>query len=197
MFQLPTMMSYGKLPPAGLAIWRKTVLEHVLMGDRAQVKAAVETALPALMLSLMAGKCVEAGFEFRPDILGRLNVAAVAPLSSLSDYSVSVAAKKLDEHSELLLRDLGVSDPEHGLYSCCMFVLKLVEEKFFADSSNMAVMVSLLLLNELRDSGSEGSFRLNKKHLDRDAGHVLRKAQLLGYFDIPMMHTTPEAPVRV
>lgn len=159
-----------------------------------QEKSVVETSLPAMMLGLMAEKCLEAGFEFRSDILKRLNVAAVAPLSGLgNDLSVSRVAKRLDDASRALLNDMSPDSPQHGLYVCAMLILLLVDGQFFADAKNMAVLVALLLMNELRDRGSDSAYVFNEVLLRSEASKTLGRAQLLGLYNVPMKLMTPDA----
>ena len=111
----------------------------------------VQRAVPAHMLCLMVEQCTKNGFELRPDVLYKLNLAAAAPMAGCDMLSVARLARRVDEVATTLLHDLSPDDARHGLYCCAMFVLTLVEEGRMADKTNQAVLISLLLLDDVAD----------------------------------------------
>jgi hypothetical protein len=163
------------------------------IGDRlVREKSVAETALPAMMLSLAAEEVLKAGYEFRADIQRRLGVAVVAPLSVLDSTSVPRASKRLAEISGEMLRELNADDPQHMLYSCCMFCLLLVAEDHLADKNNMAVLVSMLLLNELKHEGADSGYQHNEQRLEGEAKKLLGVAQRKGLYNLHQQLIAPE-----
>jgi len=96
-------------------------------------------------------ECQKAGFELRADAQHRLNVAAAAPLARLDAFSVSRVATRVDALARSLLRDLSPEDAVEGLHCCAMFCLTLVDEGCLDDKTNMAVLVSLMLIEDAKD----------------------------------------------
>ena len=147
----------------------------------ARDKTIVETAVPAHMLALMIEECGKLGLELRADVLAHLNRAAAAPLARLDAFSISRLAQRIDDVATALLRELNPDDPRHGLYCCVMFVMKLVDEGRFPDVRNQAVLVSMLLLEDVRDErkdvdGQGVVWRLQEAKWQEEAGKMLNRA---------------------
>jgi len=154
---------------------------------RADDLTIVEQALPSQMLMMMIEEVQKAGFEVRADVMMHLQNAVAAPLSRLDTFSVSRIAKRVDEASRAILHDLSPDDPRRGLYSCATFILLLVDEGRFFDVRNQAVLVSLLLLEDVKDEkkdvdGQEAVWRVEEKQWQQDAKKMLRRANLQGYY---------------
>jgi hypothetical protein len=150
-------------------------------------KRIIETAVPAHLLALMVLECQKIGLELRSDVLMHLNRAAAAPLARLDPFSVSRLAKRIDEAGTALLNELSPDDPCHGLYCCVMFVLRLVDEQRFPDTGNQAVLVSLLLLEDIRDErkdvdGQGAVWRLEEQKWKEEAAKLIRRANLMGLY---------------
>ena len=124
-------------------------MNHVDLKARDQ--EAVERALPGLMMFLMMEQCQKIGLEMRADVMHRLNVASAAPFAKLDTLSVSRVAKRTDDAATTLLRDMTADDPREALYIAAMFALVLVEEGQLADKDNMAVLVALLLMDDVKN----------------------------------------------
>ena len=154
----------------------------------ARDKTIVETAVPAHMLALMVEECGKIGLELRSDVLMHLNRAAAAPLARLDAFSISRLAQRIDDVATALLRELNPDDPRHGLYCCVMFVMKLVDEGRFPDVRNQAVLVSMLLLEDVRDErkdvdGQGVVWRLQEAKWQEEAGKMLNRAILMGLYE--------------
>jgi hypothetical protein len=152
----------------------------------------VERALPAHMLVLMAEQCMKAGYEFRSDVLHRLNMAAAAPLAKCDQLSIARLAKRIDDCAVTLLRDLSPDDPRHGLYSCAMFALSLVSEGRIEDKQNQAVLVSLLLIDDLKDeskdtAGNGAVWKFEEQRLVLEAKKLIGKSVLMGLYPVKEM----------
>ncbi len=115
----------------------------------------IEQALPAHMMFLMMEECQKAGFELRADAQHRLNVAAAAPLARLDAFSVSRVATRVDALARSLLRDLSPEDAVEGLHCCAMFCLTLVDEGCLDDKTNMAVLLSLMLIHDAENDQTD------------------------------------------
>lgn len=151
-------------------------------------KSVVETALPCHMLWTMAQSVVAGGYQLRPDILQRLNAGAAAPLAVLdNDDGIRRVAKRVDELARMLLFALSPDDPVHGFYSCAMFCLKLVDEGYLDDVTNMAVLVSMLLIDELKEEGGVESYPFKELLLKQEAGKLLSRAQKEGIYDVQLI----------
>ncbi|MEJ6846722.1 hypothetical protein V3589_10955 [Sinorhizobium fredii] len=151
--------------------------------EPSEERMIVERCLPAHLMFLMAEECRKAGFELRSDVMQHLNVAAVSPLARLDMLSVVRLARRTDEVARSLLNELSPDDPRHGLYVCAMFCLKLVDEELLSDRTNQAVLVSLLLLDDIRDDspdvdGQGVVWRLTEQQWQREAGKLLTRAML-------------------
>ena len=147
----------------------------------------VETAVPAHMLVLMLNACRDKGIEARPDVLRHLNVAAVSPLTKCDQLSVARLARRIDDVATTLLRDLNPDDPRHGLYSCAMFCMKLVDEGRFPDVRNQAVLVSMLLLDDIKDdrpdvNGLSVVWKLEEARWASEADKLISRANLMGLY---------------
>ena len=147
----------------------------------------VQRAVPAHMLCLMVEQCTKNGFELRPDVLYKLNLAAAAPMAGCDMLSVARLARRVDEVATTLLHDLSPDDARHGLYCCAMFVLTLVEEGRMADKTNQAVLISLLLLDDVaderKDSNDAGAvWRLEETKWKEEAKKLLQRALLIGLY---------------
>ena len=154
---------------------------------KARDQRVIERALPALMLFLMMEQCKKIGLEMRADVMRHLNMASAAPLAELDTLSVSRVAKRVDEMATTLLRDLNPGDPRHGLYCCAMFALLLVDEGRIADKGNQAVLVSLLLIEDVKDEEPDiNGFRpvwiVNEKKWKDEAKKMLNRALIMGLY---------------
>lgn len=141
----------------------------------------VETALPAHLLFLMLEKVTEEKvYEFRPDILVKLNRAAIVPLSDLDPLTITRVAGRTDELARALIAGLSLDDSRLGLASSAFFILKLVDEGLFQDRTNLAVVVALLLIEDMRAEGSE--WPNAEVACQLYASKMLRSARLLGCY---------------
>jgi hypothetical protein len=113
--------------------------------------AVVELALPAYMMAYMVEEAQKKGFILRADVIAHLGRAAVLPLTRIAEASVSLMARKITDAAATILRELNPDDPRHGLYCLAMFVLMLVDEELFSDPRNQAVLVALLLLDDVKN----------------------------------------------
>lgn len=146
-----------------------------------------EKALPAHMMFLMMEECQKKGIEMRPDIMHKLNVAAAAPLASLDTLSVARVAKRIDDTARSLLNDLSPDDPRHGLYCCAMLCLVLVDEGYWQDRMNQAVLVSLMLMSDAEDDsrdadGNDPVWGYNTTLWKAEAKKLLTRAIFLGFY---------------
>lgn len=148
----------------------------------------IETALPAHMMVLMAQSLYAASVphRLRPDIVTQLNNAAAVALTALGDDFVAVqrCAKKTDEAAQKLLFKLSPDDPVHGFYATAMFCLVIAEEGYFADVLNMSVLVSTLLIDELKQEGGVEHYTFKERILLAEAKKILHEAQREGYYRI-------------
>ena len=147
----------------------------------------VEQALPAHMMFLMMEQVQRLGLELRADVLLHLNRAAIAPLARLDELSVARVARRIDDSAKTLLHDLSPDDPRHGLYCCAMFCLTLVDEGRILDVRNQAVLVAMLLLDDIRDDskdvlGAGVVWRLQEGQWKKEARKLLGRAILMGFY---------------
>jgi hypothetical protein len=147
----------------------------------------VEACLPALMMFLMMEQCQKINLEMRADVMQHLNRATLLPLANLDELSVARVARRVDDAARLLLHDLSPSDPRHGLYCCAMFCLLLVDEGRLADVRGQAVLVSMLLIDDIKDDrkdvrGEGVVWRLQEHQWKAEAGKLLQRAILMGYY---------------
>ena len=154
---------------------------------RTRDREVAERAVPAMMLFLMMENCKKIGMEMRADVLHHLNRASIAPLSQLDTVSISRVAKQVDDVATTLLREFSVDDPREGLYVAAMFVLMLVEEGKMRDKGNQAVLVSLMLVDDVRDeepddNGFRPVWTLNEKKWKDAAGKLMNRALIMGFY---------------
>lgn len=147
----------------------------------------LETCLPAQMLMMMLEEVQKAGFEVRADAVYHLRNAVAAPLSQIDTFSVARLAKRIDDTARTLLRDLNPDDPRHGLYCCAQFILTLIDEGRWLDARNQAVLVSLLLMEDIKDErkdvqGNEAVWRLEERKWQKEAKKMLHRANLMGFY---------------
>ncbi len=167
-------------------------LEQAQADFAAQDLTILELALPAHMMFLMMEQCQAVlNLELRADVMAKLNNASIAPLSQLDMFSVQRIAKRVDETARSLLHDLSPDDPRDGLYSCAQFVLKLVDEGRLNDPTNMAVLVAILLMDDIKDDkpdvqGQEAVWRLEERRWQNAAGKLLSRAVILGLYSQPL-----------
>ena len=112
--------------------------------------AVLEAALPAMLILQMLEKSRELGVEMRWDVEKKLSDAVLAPLSKLDPVSVSRVAQRLEDVSATLLRDLNALSAAHAIYVCAVFALLLVEEARIDDKGNMATLVALLIMDDIK-----------------------------------------------
>lgn len=163
------------------------MMKNLAIDLRARDLSGVELALPAHMMFLMMEECRKAGYELREDVQHRLNVASASPLSRLDTFSVARLAKEIDDAARALLHDLSPDDPRDGLYCCVQFALKLVDEGRLNDPKNMAVLVALLLMDDIKDerkdgAGNEAVWHIEEKRWKDAAGRMMMRAVLQGYY---------------
>ncbi len=142
-------------------------------------KSVVETGLPCYLLLLMAQAATSKGYVLRADTQKRLNTGAAAPIAALAAHParVSRAAKRMEDTARRMLYDLSPDDPVHGLYCCAQFALKLVDEGYLDDPTNMGVIVALMLIEELKADSPPDGIRVTFALLNSGAYLLLRKAQ--------------------
>ena len=150
-------------------------------------KTVVETALPAYMLCLMVEQVQKLGIDLRADVVQHLGRAAALPLAKVDELSVSRLARQLTDAAETLLHDLSPDDPRHGLYCCAMFCLKLVDEGRFPDARNQSVLVSMLLIDDLKDErpdteGELAVWKFEETKLAAEASKLIARANLMGFY---------------
>ena len=146
-----------------------------------------QKAVPAHMLVLMSEECKKAGFEFRSDMVHRLNMAAAAPLAQLKSSQVSRLAYKIDSIATNLLTFLNAADPRDGLYICAEFCLMLVAEGFWTDVHNQSVLVSMLLIEDVKDdrpdeNGALAVWHEQEHRWQKKARDLILRAQLQGMY---------------
>lgn len=141
----------------------------------------VETALPAHLLFLMLEEVTAKGvYEFRPDIMIKLNRASIVPLRDLDPLTITRVAGRTDEIARTLINGLSLDDTRLGLASSAFFILKLVDEGLFTDRTNLAVVTALLLIEDMRAEGSE--WPNAEVACQLYASKMLRSARLLGCY---------------
>ena len=154
---------------------------------RERDQQVIERSVPAHMLVLMLEECKKAGFELRSDVMHHLNMAAAAPMANLDPFSVSRLARRIDDVARALLDDLSPDDPRHGLYCCAMFVLVLVDEGRIFDVQNQAVLVTMLLMDDVKDDskdvkGQGAIWRVEEIKWKSAAKKMLHRAMLAGFY---------------
>ena len=134
-------------------------------------------------LFLMMEEVQKIGIEIRPDIMHYVNLGSVAALAELDILTQQRVAKRTDDLSKSLLRDLNPHDPRHGLYVMAMFILKLVDEGLIHDKNNQAVLASLLLIEDLKEVNETSTWTFEEARLKKEALHLLTRARLLGVYN--------------
>lgn len=152
-------------------------------------RSLIETALPAHMMVLMSQSLYAARpspYRLRPDIVKQLNNAAAVALTALGDDFVAVqrCARITDEVATKLLFKLSPDDPVHGFYSVAMFCLVIAEEGYFADVLNMSVLVSTLIIDDIKQAGGSEQYTFKERILIVEAKKILHEAQREGYYRI-------------
>lgn len=161
---------------------------QALVEGTARDLEVVGLCLPAHMMFLMMEQCSKSGLEMRPDVLQKLNMGAAAPLAQFDEFSVARLARKIDENAKVLLRDLSPDSLREGLYICAMFVMALVSESYLKrDRGNMAVLVALMLLDDVKDekpdaNGVKADWGLEEQRWKTGARKILSRAVLLGLY---------------
>ena len=153
----------------------------------ARDRGVIELGAPGHMLVLMAQEAAKKGWTMRSDAVHRLNMAAAAPMANLDPFSIRRLAQKIDDVATTLLNDLNPDDPRDGLYCCAKFALLLVDEGRYPDPRNNAVLVSLLLLDDIRDAkpdeaGQLAVWRLDENRWTREAKKLIQRANFMGYY---------------
>jgi len=113
-------------------------------------------------------------------------MAVAAPFARLDDLAAELLAKRADEIAKGLLAKLPDNSLDR-LYSVCMFNMKLVDEGLLDDKQNMAVLVSLLLLDDVEDDRKDVDGREALKVADHTrwktyASAALSSANLHGLY---------------
>lgn len=147
----------------------------------------MELCLPAHLMTLMVEQTSKKGFALRMDVAHNMNVASVAPMSELDVFSIRRIAKRVDDVANTLLHGLAPEDPRDGLYACCVFCMVLVEEGLLTDKTNQAVLVAMLLLDDLKDErpdteGQLAVWKMREKKWDQEARGMLLRANLQGLY---------------
>lgn len=160
-----------------------TVRANLMLRD----SQVVELAAPAYMLLYVMEKVAANGFELRADVVQHLGRAAILPLTKIDELSVARVARRVDDIATTLLRDLNADDPRHALYVCAMFVLLLVDKRLYADPGSQAVLVSVLLTEDIRDArpdadGQGPVWRLEEQKWLNEAKSLLQRANLMGLY---------------
>jgi hypothetical protein len=160
-----------------MAGFEQVFMRKALFSDR----ALASLALPAHLLVTAALDVRKQGWQLRPDVFMHLDRAAAAALTDASDtMQVARVAQIVDDTAARLLRDLHANDPRDAMLAVAFFILKLVEEGLLPDAENQAVLVSLHLMADARDAGSD--WHPDEAWLTSAASSMLRRANLLGYF---------------
>ena len=121
------------------------------------------------------------------DVRHHLNTAVASAFSKLDPRAIMHVAKQVDDTANTLLRDLHSDDPREALYTCAMFVMLLVAEGRFTDARNQAVLVSSLMIEDIRDdrpdvNGEGVIWRLQEQKWTEHARAMLTRANLLGFY---------------
>jgi len=147
----------------------------------------VELATPAHMLLTIMEQVQARGFELRADVVKHLGNAAIIPFTKLDEVGVARVARRVEDVAQTLLRDLSADDPRHALYVAAMFTLMLVDKGLYADPRSQAVLVSMLLIEDIKDSrpdvdGQGPVWRLEEQKWNEEAKKLLSRANLMGLY---------------
>ena len=148
---------------------------------------AVELAMPAHMLILVMEQVHKHGFELRADVVKHLSRAAMLPFTKLDELSVARVARRVEDVATTMLRDINADDPRHALYVSAMFVLMLADKGLYADPRGQAVLVSMLLIEDIKDSrpdvdGQGPVWRLEEQKWNVEVKKLLSRANLMGLY---------------
>jgi hypothetical protein len=149
-----------------------------------------QQTVPPHMVMLMLEECGKLGFEVRGDVTHYLQLAVSAPLARCRAEEISRLASKTDSLATSLLRDLNADDPREALYITATFILTLIEENRWADTKNQAVLVSLLLLDDVKDEtvdaqGQNPVWQANERKWRAKSRDLLLRANLQGLYLAP------------
>ena len=147
--------------------------------------SVVETALPAQLLYLSSNTLSVESYTLRQDIKEKLNVAAASPFAALAHKPelITKSAKLLNSLTMAALNLLNPDQNVHAFYVTAYFSLMLVEENLFADTDNLAVSVSLLLMDELKNKGGD-EYDFKETLLSNDSKRLLKYFQTQGFYSI-------------
>jgi hypothetical protein len=143
-------------------------------------REAIAYAVPAHMLTLAFFECREKGWELRMDVIDKLDKSCGVPLAGFDVLSISRLAKQIDELGTGLLHDLSPDDPVDALHTVAMFVLTLVDQGLLRDVTAIVVVVSLLLMEDIKVGNSDWPFK--ERFLRQQAKKLLHKANLRGLY---------------
>jgi hypothetical protein len=155
-------------------------------------RSLVESCLPAHLMWTTAQGLRLAGYQLRADTVKQLNVAAAAPLHVVRDRRDigSKLAKAVVDVGHKVLWDFRVDDPVKAFYGTAMMTLIMVDEGLLADVRSMPVLTSLLLMEDLKETGETAGVDLKEELMRIDGKKLIHKLQKEGYF----ISTRPVAP---
>ena len=147
----------------------------------------VEAALPAMLMLTMLEQARKQGVEMRFDVEQKLANAVLVPMKMLDPIGVSRVAKRLDDTATTLIRDINAPDPARAIYVCAMFALLLVEEDRIFDKGNMATLVALMLMDDIKHdepdvNGQRPLFAANESVWKKEAKAILFRAHIMGLY---------------
>ena len=147
----------------------------------------LETTLPAMLMLKMLEKARKTGVEMRWDVEKKLSNAVLAPLGKLDTVSVSRIAHRLEDMSTTMLRDVSADSAAHGIYVCAMFTLLLVAEDRLDDKGNMAVLVALMIMDDIKHdepdtNGMRPMFAAQETVWRKEADAMLFRANIMGIY---------------
>lgn len=140
----------------------------------------VELLLPAHLQLDMVGHVKKGGWEFRDDYVKYLENSVSSVLNGVDELTISRVAKRVVDIGNHMIRATGTDEPRECLMICAMFTAKIVDELLYPDPTNVAVVGSLLLLDEYE---CDAEFWPGTKHiLESKASSMLVSARLMGYY---------------
>ncbi len=134
-----------------------------------------QAMLPTVLFFLMQ-RCGLAGWEFRADTLQTIQVAIVAPFQGLDMLATRVESELAVTDAWKFVHCSDAAAPVEGLLGACMFIQQIIEQGRFSDTTNQAVLTSMVIWEEAREDG------LITPGIERVANHMLEKASALGYY---------------
>ena len=152
-------------------------------------KSVIETALPAYMLYLAAKTTIAEGYVIRADVASDLNKASAASFVPLKDFPhlVKKAAIRVDTLAQSLLNKLNPNETVHALYVSAMLAVLLVDEGLYADTKNISVLTSLVLLDDLRMEENLEDYEFKESLLQTEARQLLHYLQGEGLYRVATM----------